>query len=131
MKKTCLLIVEDQEDFLDLLKLVASSEGYYAATASDGSEAVELLKHVKPALIVTDLMMPHLDGIGLIEYVKRTPGLKNIPVVVITGASGKEVNKAKGAGAAKVIKKPIEITEFVQSLREYISAHKSGPIAAT
>lgn len=129
MEKTCLLIVEDQKDFLELLKLVASSEGYYAATARDGSEAVELLKHFKPALIVTDLMMPHLDGVGLIEHVKRTPGLKSVPVVVMTGASSKEVNKAKDAGASKVIRKPIEITEFVQSLREYIPAHKSGPTA--
>jgi CheY-like chemotaxis protein len=124
MGKACLLIVEDEQDSLELLKVVVMSEGYHATTAEDGSKAIDLLNHIKPALIVTDLMMPNLDGIDLIKHVRNSPTLKDIPIIVITGTSRTDIERSKLAGATKVIRKPIDITEFVLNLREFIPARK-------
>ena len=122
MKKPCILIVEDHRDFLELLKYVADAEGCYAVAVEDCNEAVELLKHVKPSIIATDIMMPNMCGTELIKHVRSTPELQDIPILVISAAGEKELAEAVDSGATKVLRKPIDLWDFVQILREYIPA---------
>lgn len=123
MAKACVLIVEDQEDFLELLKLVLEGEGYYVAAAEDGEKAIELLKQFRPAVIVTDLMMPKVSGIDLIRYVRQRQELSKIPIIAASAAQTDSLNEAMQAGANEMVKKPVDFDKLVKLLDRYIPAH--------
>ena len=80
-----LLIIEDDEAIQMLLQQYFESEGYQIRTASDGKVAWKILEIWEPDILITDLLMPHLDGAGLYGELKESR-FKNIPVVFISGA---------------------------------------------
>jgi CheY-like chemotaxis protein len=122
MENPCILIVEDHQDFLELLKHVANAEGCYPVAVEDCNKAIELLKHVKPKIISTDIMMPDTCGIDLINHVRNSPRLEDIPILVISAAGEEALTEAVDAGATMVLRKPIDLCEFIRILREYIPA---------
>jgi len=83
MKK--ILIVEDNHDIVEILKMALEKENYEIYVAYDGIEALNKVKSNKPDLIVLDIMLPKLDGHSVNLRLKEDTGTKNIPVVVITG----------------------------------------------
>jgi CheY-like chemotaxis protein len=117
------LVVEDQQDFLELLKVVLEGEGFYVAAAEDGEKAIELLKQFRPAVIVTDLMMPKISGVDLIRYVRQKQELSKIPIIATSAARSGTLNEAKQAGANETVKKPIDFDELVKLLDRYVPAH--------
>ncbi|MGE0127357.1 MAG: PleD family two-component system response regulator [Blastocatellales bacterium] len=129
MKKVCVLIVDDQEEMLDLLTLVLTSEGFYPATAIDGEHALEILKQFRPAVIITDLMMPDISGIDLIKIVRSMPEMKQIPILAMSADSTGLLPEAEKAGATESIRKPIDLDQLVERLRTFIpqSAPMSNP----
>lgn len=78
------LVAEDDPDQRSILDLMLRSAGYETVLAHDGMEALERLKKITPDLIITDLMMPNLDGGGLVARIKGDPRLRKIPVMVLT-----------------------------------------------
>jgi|SRR5262249_23298991 len=120
MEKPCILIVEDHKDFLELLKYVANAEGCYAVGVEDCNEAIELLKHIRPSIIATDIMMSGMCGIELIKHIRDTLRLKDVPILVISAAGEKNIAEAMAAGATMVLRKPIDLCEFIKALREFI-----------
>jgi CheY-like chemotaxis protein len=121
MGKVCVLVAEDHEDFLNLLEMVLSSEGFYVARAPDGQKAIDLLEHVRPMAIVTDIMMPDVDGITLIRHVRGTPDLADIPIIAMSGARSASLDEAMKAGATASLSKPVDPCEVVQVIRGYIT----------
>jgi CheY-like chemotaxis protein len=121
MEKVCVLVAEDHEDSLDLLEMVLSSEGFYVARAPDGQKAIDLLEHVRPTAIVTDIMMPDVDGITLVRHVRGRPELSDIPIIVMSGARSGSLNEAMKAGATVSLRKPVNPYEVVQVMRGYIT----------
>lgn len=124
MPKSCVLVVEDQNDFLTLLKLVLEGEGYYVSAAEDGEKAIELLKEFRPAAIVTDLMMPEVTGIDLIEHVRKTPELERIPIIAVSAGDREMLEEAKKAGATETLKKPVDFEELLKRLNRYVPPNK-------
>src|SRR5262245_30507960 len=81
-----ILIVDDDEDIREVLGMVLEAEGHWVEVAADGLEALDQLRQGgTPALILLDLMMPRLDGEGLIKVMARDPRLSHIPVCIISG----------------------------------------------
>ncbi len=128
MKKVCVLIIDDQEETLDLLTLVLKGEGFYAATAVDGEHALKLLREFRPAVIITDLMMPNISGIDLIKIVRSTPELAQIPILAMSADSTGLLPEAEKAGATESLRKPLDLDRLVERLRDFIpySAPMSG-----
>jgi twitching motility two-component system response regulator PilH len=81
------MVVEDNLDEAKLIKMVLEGEGYEAACAFDGEEALEKLDTAKPDLIVLDVMMPRMDGFAFCSKLRSIPGNENTPVVLLTAVA--------------------------------------------
>ena len=107
-----ILIVDDDLDILELLKMNLEPEGYNVRTANDGESAVQSACANPPDLILLDVMMPHKDGFQVIEELKNIKDTKNVPVILVT-ARGQTEDKVLGldTGADDYITKPFDLRE--------------------
>jgi two-component system phosphate regulon response regulator PhoB len=107
MAKEKILIVDDEEDILELLKFKLSREGYQVTCAASGEEALRCVRLEPPDLIVLDLMLPGIDGIEVARELKHDFDTKTIPIVMVT-AKGEEADIVTGLelGADDYITKP-------------------------
>ncbi len=107
-----ILVVDDDPDILELLKMNLEPEGYTVRTASDGDGAVKSACTEPPDLILLDVMMPHKNGLQVIEELKNIDETKSIPVILVT-ARGQADDKVLGleTGADDYITKPFDLRE--------------------
>jgi two-component system alkaline phosphatase synthesis response regulator PhoP len=82
-----ILIVDDDDTMRHLTETILSANNFSTVQASNGTQALELLKNNKLDLIITDLMMPQLNGYEFIEKVRENPETKNIPIILMTSKS--------------------------------------------
>ncbi len=108
-----ILVVDDHEDNVELLRARLAARGYEIETAQDGEEALERVAARAPDLILLDVMMPKLDGIEVVRRVKADPSLPFIPIIMQTALETTE-DKVEGldAGADDYITKPIDFAEL-------------------
>ena len=103
-----ILVVDDEESIRDLLRLVLTGEGYSVVTANDGEEAIEHLEAQRFDLVITDLVMPKVNGIEVLRAAKRIDS--NFPVIVITGYPSVEtVTELVRLGAGDYLTKPFNV----------------------
>ena len=97
-------------------------QNYGVITAQNGAQALAVLEKVKPDLIVTDLLMPQMDGFELLRRIKAQPSLTGIPTLIITARVGKEIaTTANQLGVELVLRKPCRAATFLQSVESLIS----------
>ena len=110
------MVVDDDADVREALAVTLELDGYLVFLASDGAEALTLLRSNKchPCLIILDLMMPRMSGLEFRAEQLKDPSLAAIPVVVVTGA-GRGVNHAALSGA-EVLTKPVSIDALLASV---------------
>jgi two-component system KDP operon response regulator KdpE len=124
-----ILIVDDDESTLDLLSIQLKTEGYQVQTAANGADALDLIDHQLPDLILLDLLMPDIDGLAICRRVRR---FSDVPIVVLS-AVGLEEKKVEALdlGADDYLTKPIGVRELKArvrvSLRRRDSKGRSGP----
>jgi PAS domain S-box-containing protein len=103
------LIAEDSATQREQLERLLLQRGYSVATASNGKEALAAARRHKPALIITDVLMPELDGYGLCKAIKSDEKLMNVPVMLVTNLSDpQDVIRGLECGADNFIRKPYE-----------------------
>ena len=103
-----ILVVDDEESIRELLRLVLTGEGYSVFTANSGEEAIEYLEAQRFDLVITDLVMPGVNGVEVLRAAKRID--PNYPVMVITGHPSVEaVTKLMRLGAGDYLTKPFNI----------------------
>jgi signal transduction histidine kinase/ligand-binding sensor domain-containing protein/DNA-binding response OmpR family regulator len=107
---TTLLVVEDNEELLQLMVHLLSKE-YNILTAENGKEAIVVIENEKVELIISDIMMPEMDGIALCRFVKENIEYSHIPIILLT-AKNKEQDKAEAyeSGADAFISKPFNLS---------------------
>ncbi len=104
------LIVEDSMDTLTLLSAMFSREGANVATAASAAEALEQAVNKRPAVIISDIGMPDVDGYQLLEQLKVIPGMNDVPAIAISGyASDEDKERALGTGYHALVPKPIDV----------------------
>ena len=118
-----LLIVEDIPNILDLLEMTLKFQGYPVLTARNGEEALEILAKQKPALIITDILMPKLDGFAFVQKVRTNPETQKIPVIFLsaTYVTPDDRSFALRLGASRFIEKPIDTEEFLLTIAELLN----------
>jgi DNA-binding response OmpR family regulator len=124
MESGYILIVEDVPDILRLLEETLKFKGYRAVTAFNGQEALEKIQQEHPALIITDIMMPKLDGFGLVHRLRINPETREIPVIFLTATYVALEDKAfaLNIGATRFIEKPVNFDQFLGTIRELLAA---------
>lgn len=114
-----ILIVDDEEDLRNLLDLAARREGFDTVVASSGTQALEILKTLRPQLVVLDLMMPDLSGTEVCRRIRATPEIAATPIIMLT-ARGEEIDRVVGfeVGADDyVVKSQFSVREFLLRVR--------------
>lgn len=129
-EKEHLLIVEDDPDILELLDATLTFKGYSVVTARNGKEGLDALHRKRPALVIADIMMPELDGFGLVHRMRIDPQTRNIPVVFITATyvTPEDRDFALSIGATRFLEKPIDLDKFLGIIAEMLE-HRSSAIA--
>jgi CheY-like chemotaxis protein len=119
-----ILIVEDQSDALDMLALLFRHEGYQVITATDGQQGFDSACKEQPDLILTDLMMPNLDGIDMIHLLRNEPQFQKVPIIVMTAYGEIKAQKALDAGANEAVHKPIPFDHLINLTAQLISTYR-------
>ena len=120
MAKT-ILIVDDSESIREVVNFTLENEGYNVLVGVDGQDALKFLDGTAIDLVITDLHMPNMDGIGLIKEVRNNPTYQRIPILFLTTES--QVNKkmeAKDAGATGWIIKPFVPAKLIEAIKKVI-----------
>lgn len=111
MPKAKVLVVEDEPQIVELLKLYLEREGYQVAVAEDGKKALYLFQKDKPDLIILDLLLPGVDGLEVCKIIRKS---SQVPIIILT-AKGEEIDRILGLelGADDYITKPFSPREVV------------------
>ena len=113
-----ILVVEDDEIARNNICFFVSDEGYRVDQASDGAEAIELLKNQAFSLVITDVIMPRVDGFELIQRVQTVS--PQTPVLFMSSYPQVDSSKAILAGAAGFIRKPLMLNELLSKMRSIL-----------
>jgi len=118
-----ILVADDDEMYLNILQTVLEAEDYRVTKANDGAQALTLMARTRPDLILLDLNMPGMGGIEVIKKAKLHEPLKNIPIIMLTGNSQKQVvQEAITAGAIDFIVKPADRVKLLEKVAAHIQA---------
>ena len=123
MQQGYVLIVEDVPDILRLLEETLKFKGYRAVTAPNGQEALQAIQRERPMLVITDIMMPKLDGFGLVHRLRINPETRDIPVIFLTATYVGLEDKAfaLNIGATRFIEKPVNFEKFLDTIAELLA----------
>ena len=109
-----ILIVDDSSVNNLLMRSILEDKGYSILAVSNGKDALKILRQKLPDLIILDIMMPELNGFGVLESVKKYESTANIPVIMLTARNNqKDQEKAITMGAADYVIKPIDIEDVI------------------
>ncbi len=132
MAKEHILVVEDEEDILELLRYNLAKEGFRVTGVVSGEEAVRAARSTPPDLIVLDLMLPGMDGLTVCRELKMDAKTREIPIIILT-AKGEEADIVAGLelGADDYIIKPFSPRVVLARLRAVLRRGQSEPAAAS
>lgn len=116
-----ILIVDDEEGLLQLLKYALEERGYSVSTAINAIDAGIEISNSLPELILMDIRMPGINGFQACEALKKNPNTKNIPIIVISALSDEaDIQKAKKTGVIDYFVKPIDVEKLILKIREIL-----------
>lgn len=115
-KKSQILVVDDLEDNIVLLRMLLESEGYQVDSATSGEEALVKIEASPPSLVLLDVMMPGINGFQVVERIREKPQFTKLPIVLLTAHA--EVDFAKGmmVGADGFFRKPIDLDALLKQV---------------
>lgn len=113
-----IMIIEDEEDIVTLLRYNLEKEGFETCAVTDGEKAFNAIKINQPTLILLDWMLPGLSGVEICKQVRYDNNLRNVPIIMLT-ARGEEADKIKGLtiGADDYMTKPFSVPELIARIR--------------
>jgi two-component system, OmpR family, response regulator VicR len=126
--KKLILCIEDEQEMIDLIRLILSRHGFDVRGATGGKEGLEIIHKDHPDLILLDLMMPEMDGWEVYQQMKADETIKNIPVIIVT-AKAQSIDKVLGLHIAKVddyISKPFSPQELLSSIESVLDKKKTA-----
>lgn len=113
-----IVVIEDETDIADLVAYNLEREGLAVTVVNRGDEALDVIRSVKPDLILMDLMLPGLDGLTICQQVRRSPLTAGIPVIMVSAKTEEsDVVIGLGLGADDYIQKPFSIRELVARVK--------------
>ena len=122
MEKKKVMIVDDEESLVELVKVLLEKEGFEVITAYSGKECLEKLKKVRPDLILLDLMMPEMSGREVLEKIRENPETKDLKVAFLTVAHLSEIGKkvCERLNVCEYISKPFNNKDLVNKVKNLV-----------
>jgi len=119
-----LLIVEDVPNILELLEVTLRFKGYTVISARNGQEALELISKEIPRVVITDILMPKMDGYTMAYNLRREPHTRHIPIVFLsaTYVTPEDKEFALSLGAVRFLEKPVDTEDFLLTIAEVLSS---------
>lgn len=122
-----ILVVEDEADIRDLLEIVLTAKGYDVATAENGRDGLAQLGRFAPNLVLLDLAMPELDGMGFLKGKSQLPDRRDVPVIVLSARDKNgDVMRAMEMGADNYITKPFDTELVLSSIERLLAATRDA-----
>ncbi|MGC8867000.1 MAG: response regulator [Elusimicrobiales bacterium] len=126
--KPDIVIIDDDPMTGELTKDLLSDEGLSVMLVDDSAKALEIIKEIKPKLVISDIMMPGIDGMEICKRIKSNPETKNIKVIIMSGKSyEKEKQRAMMLGAEYFITKPYDVEKFSKLVKEILQGSPTVP----
>lgn len=122
-QKKVIVCIEDEPDMIDLVRLILSRHDYEVKGALGGHEGLELVRELKPDLVLLDLMMPEMDGWQVFQTIRVEEGISETPVIILT-AKAQSIDKVLGLHIAKVndyVTKPFGPQELLSAVKKVIA----------
>lgn len=118
-----ILVVEDVPNVLELLEVTLRFKGYPVISARNGQEALEQVARQRPALIITDILMPKMDGYALAHALRKDPRTRQIPLIFLsaTYVTPEDKKFALSLGAVRFLEKPIDTEDFLLTIAEILT----------
>jgi DNA-binding response OmpR family regulator len=126
-----LLIVEDDPDTVEMLRVALTAANYTVNTALTGPEALSKAHDSPPDLVLLDLILPEMNGFDVCERLRRDPVTESVPIIIVTALPGELPRLAgKEAGANAYIRKPFEVQELVSRVGQLLAQCHTSPANA-
>jgi len=115
------LVIEDEAPLRANLARILSAEGYQVVVAADGDEGVQRVRETRPDAVICDILMPRLDGFGVLAALRSRPETAAIPFIFLT-ASADKVDLARGlqSGANEYVTKPFKIADLLAAVKRLL-----------
>ncbi|RPH58696.1 MAG: response regulator [Chloroflexi bacterium] len=123
MKQGPILVVEDVPNVLELLEVTLRFKGYEVVSAHNGVEGLEKVASANPSLIITDILMPKMDGYAFVQTLRTNPSYRSMPVIFLsaTYVTPEDKSFAISLGATRFIEKPIDTEDFLLTIAEILT----------
>lgn len=123
----CILVIEDHPPLLMAIQGILETAGYNVLTAVSGAEALEVMAEVQPDLIISDIMMPQMDGYAIYEATRARPEWASIPFMILTARTDNEHRlRAKELGIDRFITKPFKVPNLLATIHDQLE--QAGPV---
>ena len=116
-----ILIVDDENDFIELLQYKLAGHGYELIVANDGVHALSQARMLKPHLILLDILLPDLDGLSVCEILRRQPVTKKIPIIFMSALSGDITKRTATMQAEDFFTKPLDLHRLEKRIEELLA----------
>jgi len=117
------LVVDDEVNIVRLIQINLQRHGYEVETANNGAEALAKIRDSRPDLLVSDVMMPEMDGFELLANVRRDPSLADLPVIMLTAkAQDADVMSGYKHGADMYLTKPFNPAELITFAKRILTS---------
>jgi len=121
MPKGLIMVIEDDDDNMELIKFLLNKADYEVLTASDGHKGLKLVTEKKPDLVLLDLAIPGIDGWNLAKHIRENPEIAHIPLVAVSAhALPRDRDEAMEAGCNGFLTKPLDVANFVANMESYL-----------
>jgi two-component system alkaline phosphatase synthesis response regulator PhoP len=115
-----ILIVDDENDFIELLQYKLAGHGYELIVANDGVHALSQARTLKPHLILLDILLPDLDGLSVCQILRRQPATKRIPIIFMSALTGDVTKRTATMQAEDFFTKPLDLNRLEKRIGELL-----------
>jgi CheY-like chemotaxis protein len=117
----CILIVDDEPDARELVRVVLESADAQVETAASANEAIEILTRLKPHIVISDIAMPEQDGYALMRHIREQVGLR-VPTIALTAHTrAEDQTKALAAGFTTHVGKPVNPDDLIRAVKNLVA----------
>lgn len=128
--KFLILVVDDSADNLAVISLYLQTQGYRVVTANNGEDAVNVATQTLPNIILMDINLPTLDGLGATRRIRETEALREVPVIAITAFGTEGFQRAAyDVGVSGYLTKPLDLDRMQQLIARLLSPTGSGNLS--